>query len=255
MTNETATTRSNPLTSAELAHRLGELRQRIATACARADRSPSSVLLVGVTKTHPPSVARLAVEHGVTDLGESRVQELTSKLRDVPGARWHLVGRLQRNKVRAVVGRQILVHSLDRRSLADALSRRAATAGVVQRVLVQVNVGDDAAKAGCDIDETLDLVAYARGLANLSVEGLMTVPPLPEPGVDPATAARPHFARLRALRDTARERWPEVTHLSMGMTADLEAAIAERATIVRVGTALFGPRGDVPWRGGKEDGP
>jgi PLP dependent protein len=171
----------------------------------------------------------------------------------VPGARWHLVGRLQRNKVREVVGRQVLVHSVDRRRLVDALSRRAEELGHLQRILVQVNVGDDPAKSGCHVDETLDLVAYARERPYLAVEGLMTMPPMPAADEDPAEAAREHFATLRQLRDRARERFPEVAHLSMGMSADLEAAVAEGATMVRIGTALFGPRGDSPWRGQEEE--
>ena len=104
------------------------------------------------------------------------------------------------------------------------------------------------AKGGADPDEALDLVAYARERSHLSVEGLMTIPPLPPADVDPGDAARPHYAALRDLRDRARARWPEVVHLSMGMTADLDAAIEEGATMVRVGTALFGPRQDGPWR-------
>lgn len=282
MTYET-TTEPN---AAQFADRLQRLRERIALACGASGRSPSAVLVVAVSKTHPPQLGRLAVAHGVADLGESRVQELLAKLDQVPGARWHLVGRLQRNKARDVVGRKILVHSLDRRPLADTLSRRAVQAGVIQRALVQVNVGDDPHKGGCDVDEAMDLVAYARNLPNLAVEGLMTVPPLSDAGghpgvgrggggddpgvgrgggwVDPGVgrgggrdevyeAARPHFAQLRALRDRIRGRFPEVTHLSMGMTADLEAAVAEGATIVRVGTALFGARGDRPWRGREEN--
>jgi PLP dependent protein len=232
----------------EIAANLGSVRARIADAATAAGRRPADVQLIGVTKTHPPEVCRAALEAGLTDLGENRVQELLAKLPRVPGVRWHLVGRLQRNKAKDVVGRQVLVHSVDRPSLAKALSRRAAAAGVVQRVLVQVNVGDDPAKGGCHVDETLALVAYARDLPNLAVEGLMTVPPMPPDGADHAEAARPHFATLRRLRDAARSRYPEVVHLSMGMSADLEAAIAEGASMIRIGTALFGPRGTEPWR-------
>jgi PLP dependent protein len=231
-----------------LAANLEAVRGRIVAAAERAGRRPADVQLIGVTKTHPPEVAREAVRAGLVDLGENRVQELLAKAPHVPGARWHLIGRLQRNKAKDVVGRHVLVHSVDRRSLARALSRRADDAGVVQRVLVQVNVGDDPAKGGCHVDETLDLVAYARDLPHLAVEGLMTVPPMPPDGVDHAEAARPHFATLRRLRDEARTRFPEVVHLSMGMSADLEAAVAEGASMIRVGTALFGPRREGPWR-------
>jgi PLP dependent protein len=229
------------------------VRARIAAAAELAQRRTADVQLIGVTKTHPPEVCLAALAAGLHDLGENRVQELVAKYPHVPGVRWHLVGRLQRNKVKDVVGRQVLVHSLDRRRLADSLSRRAAELNVVQRVLVQVNVGDDPAKGGCHVDETLDLVAYARDLPNLAVEGLMTVPPMPPDGVDHAEAARAHFATLRRLRDAARERFPEVVHLSMGMSADLEAAVTEGATMIRIGTALFGPRGTGPWTS-TEDG-
>ncbi len=234
--------------SEELHQRLAEVRARIASAAEAAGRASGDVLLIGVTKTHPPEVAQAAVDAGLVDLGENRVQEWVAKRDRVHGARWHLIGQLQRNKVKDVVGHQVLIHSVDRRRLADALSRHAVQADTLQRVLVQVNVGDDPAKGGCEVSGTLDLVAYARDLPNLAVEGLMTMPPLPPSGVDPGEATRPHFATLRQLRDQARERFPEVVHLSMGMTADLEAAVAEGATMVRVGTALFGARRDGPWR-------
>jgi PLP dependent protein len=236
------------ISPAEFAERLAQVRGRIETAAEAAGRRPQDILLIGVTKTHPPELAQAAIDAGLVDLGENRVQELVAKRDRVRGARWHLVGQLQRNKVRDIVGHQVLVHSVDRRRLADALSRRAEQAETLQRVLVQVNVGDDPAKGGCEVGGTLDLVAYARDLPNLAVEGLMTMPPLPPAGVDPAEATQPYFATLRQLRDEARERFPEVVHLSMGMTADLEAAIAEGATMVRVGTALFGERQDGPWR-------
>jgi PLP dependent protein len=239
---------TSPSDAARFAERLATVRSRIASAAEAAGRSPADVTLIGVTKTHPPALAQLAVSAGLVDLGENRVQELLAKQPRVTGARWHLIGRLQRRKARDVVGRHVLVHTLDRPELADALSRRAAAAGVVQRVLVQVNVGEDPAKGGCHLTEAAELVAYARDLPNLAVEGLMTMPPLPPEGVDHATAARPLFAALRAERDRLRDRFPEVVHLSMGMTADLEAAVAEGATMVRVGTALFGPRGEGPWR-------
>ena len=232
----------------ELAERLQATRQRIATAAATAGREPADVILLGVTKTHPPQLCQLAVELGVQDLAENRVQELVAKREEVTGARWHLVGRLQRNKARELIGTQVLIHSVDRRSLIDELSKRAARAEVVQRILIQVNVGDDPAKGGCHLTETEALVAYARDRPNLAVEGLMTIPPMPPPGADPVAAARPLFAALRERRDVVRARFPEVIHLSMGMSADLEAAVAEGATMVRVGTAIFGPRGDGPWR-------
>lgn len=235
-----------------IAERVAQVRDRVRSACEQNGRAPASVQIIAVSKTHPPSLAREAVAAGMVDLGENRVQELVAKRDHVPGARWHLVGPLQRNKVRHVVGHQVLVHSLDRRRLADALSRQAEQQGALQRALVQVNVGADPAKSGCAVDEALDLVAYARDLPSLAVEGLMTIPPLPPADVDASEHARTHFATLRRLRDEARERFPEVVHLSMGMSSDLEAAVAEGATIVRVGTAVFGARGQGPWDGQQE---
>ncbi|MDP8931443.1 MAG: YggS family pyridoxal phosphate-dependent enzyme [Actinomycetota bacterium] len=254
---------------AELRARLAEVRASIRAACERAGRPPSSVRIVGVTKKRPPEVVQAAVAVGLTDLAENRVQEMLVKMEAVDvssepadeaaaaagehgglGGRvvnWHLVGRLQRNKARDVVGRAVLVHSLDRTSLANELSRRAEQAGVVQRVLVQVNVAGDPVKAGCSPDRLLGLVGHVRSRPNLVVEGLMTMPPLPSTGIDPGQAARPYFARLRELRDKVREECPEVTHLSMGMSGDFEVAIEEGATIVRLGTALFGPRPDEPY--------
>jgi PLP dependent protein len=119
----------------------------------------------------------------------------------------------------------------------------------MQRVLVQVNVGDDPAKGGCHVDETLDLIAYARELPRLAVEGLMTIPPLPADDEDPVPLHGSTSADSAQLRDRARSKFPEVVHLSMGMSADLEAAVAEGATMIRIGTALFGPRANGPWRG------
>ncbi len=240
-----------PTTSAHAGtpvERVATARARIEAACERVGRRASSVVIIGVGKTHGPEAVQAIVDAGVPDIGENRVDELRAKQGRVSGAHWHLVGRLQRNKARDVVGHHVLVHSLDRRSLADVLSRRAQDADVVQRALVQVNVGEDPAKGGCEADEALELVAYARELPHLSVEGLMTIPPLPGPSDDANDAAQPHFAALRRLRDEARGRWPEVVHLSMGMTADVEAAVSEGATMVRLGTALFGPRGSGPWR-------
>lgn len=238
---------------AGIAQRLGEVRARIERACDVSDRSPGDVRIVAVTKTHPPGVVRDAVEIGLSDIGESRVQELTAKMdalgtdgASVAGARWHFVGRLQSNKASDVAGRVSLVHSVDRLSLVDALDRHAGP-DQVQRVLVQVNVGDDPRKGGCRPDRTLDLVAEARSRPALEVIGLMTIPPLPPDDADHEEHARPFFAELRRLRDAASDEWPEVQQLSMGMSGDLGSAVEEGATIVRVGTALLGPRRDPPW--------
>jgi pyridoxal phosphate enzyme (YggS family) len=227
-----------------LEERIATLRTRIARAAAPVGRDPSEVRIVAVTKTHPVELARAAVAAGLDDLGENRVDELVAKSGTVD-ARWHLIGQLQRNKVRAVVGRAALIHSVDRRSLVDALSRAAQAAAVVQDVLVQVNVAEDPAKGGCSLAELPGLVSYASDAPGLRVVGLMTVPPLPDEGVAPAEAARPHFRALRDARDALRSEHPGLEELSMGMSDDLEAAVQEGATMVRVGSALFGAREEV----------
>jgi PLP dependent protein len=211
----------------------------------RAGRPPADVTVVGDCKTVERQLVDEAYAAGLRHFGENRVQELVRKSARVEGASWHYVGRLQRNKAPQVVGLAALVHSVDRRALVDRIEREAT---VPQRVLVQVNVGDDPRKGGCSFDEALALVGYARERRGLVVEGFMTIPPMPPNGADAAEHARPCFARLRDLRDAARERWPEVKDLSMGMSADFESAVEEGATILRLGTVVLGPRLDPPWQ-------
>lgn len=256
MTVATEPRPSAPAAIGQLADRGAAVRARIAASAAAAGRSPAAITLVAVTKGFDAEVVRAARRHGLVDVGENRVQELRRKVAEVDaadasspaanaarpaasGLRWHFVGRLQRNKVADVVGLASLVHSVDRPELAQAIASRALAAGRVQRVLVQVNVGADPAKGGCAPGDALALVTAARGLDGIVCQGLATVPPLDS---DP----RPAFAELRALRDHIRTRCPEAVHLSMGMSADFEIAIAEGATILRLGTALFGARPSQP---------
>ena len=217
--------------------RLEAVRERIAEAAMRAGRSTSGITLVAVSKTFSDDVVREAREAGQIDFGESRAQSLTARMDADPplAARWHFVGRLQRNPVAQVVRAATVLHSVDRLPLAEAIAAEAAATSGVQRVLVQVNVGEDPDKAGFSVADAPGAVARIRELPGSSVQGLMTIPPL---AVDP----RPLFARLRELRDDLRERFPEVVHLSMGMSGDYEIAVEEGATIVRVGSAIFGPR-------------
>jgi len=229
-----------------LASRLTAVRGRIAVAAAAVGRDPSDITLVAVAKTVSTEVTKDAFLLGADHLGENRVADLMAKRRDIPEANWHMVGRLQRNKVRDVVDGKTLIHSLDRRSLADAIQRHAAQLGVTQPVLVQVNVGEDPAKGGCQVNEVGDLVAYADRLTNLRVEGLMTVPPLPTSKSNALAEAAGHFATLRQCRDQVAAEVPTVRILSMGMSADLDAAIEQGATMVRVGTDIFGPRSAGP---------
>jgi pyridoxal phosphate enzyme (YggS family) len=209
------------------AERLAEVRARIRVACAKAGRDANEVTLVAVSKTMPPEACREAVAAGQPILGENYAQELRDKARVVAGARWHYIGPLQRNKIKYVVGVAELIHSVDRADILDEIAARARKMNLVQRCLIQVNVGDEPQKSGCSVAELPSLVkAFGEGV---KLEGLMCIPPA---DVDPV----PHFRKLRSLRDN-------LPHLSMGMSSDFEAAIAEGATLIRVGTALFGPRG------------
>jgi pyridoxal phosphate enzyme (YggS family) len=221
--------------------RLDEVRDRIARAAERSGRDPGSVVLVGVVKTVPPEVIREALALGLADLGENRVQEAEAHIATVGRrtARWHMVGHLQRNKAGRAAELFDRVHGLDSAELAGALSRRAAAAGRRMPVLVEVNVSGEVSKFGASPETLTELLERVAGMPGLALEGLMTV----GPPVARAEEARPGFARLRALRDRAERtlglRLPE---LSMGMSDDFEVAVEEGATLVRVGTALFGAR-------------
>jgi len=214
----------------DVAAGLAHVRGRIAAACARAGRDPASVKLVAVGKTKPIGMLREAQASGQTIFGENYAQELREKADALPGAEWHFIGALQTNKAKLVVGRVALVHTCDRIALAQELSKRAKSAGVTQRVLLEVNVGREPQKAGVLPEDAPALLEQVRALPALACEGLMCIPPAEE---DP----RRHFRSLRQLGE--RLGLPE---LSMGMTADYEAAIEEGATLVRVGTAIFGER-------------
>ena len=216
------------------------VRARIAAAAARAGRSAAEVRLVAVTKGHPLERAREAAAAGLADLGESRVQEALAKQaawQDAP-VRWHLVGHLQRNKARQAAGRFALIHSLDSLRLADALEAAAAAAGAVQDALVEVNVAREPQKTGATPEEAPALLAHAAGLPHLRVRGLMTIAPYG------AAVAEQHrvFRGLRELRDGLATSSLDLAVLSMGMSDDFEAAVEEGATMVRLGTILFGER-------------
>jgi pyridoxal phosphate enzyme (YggS family) len=225
----------------DLRSRLDDVRERIARAAARSGRTPDAVTLVGVVKTVPPDVVRIGLEAGLTDLGENRVQEAEEKIAAIgrSRSRWHLIGHLQRNKAGRAVDLFDRVHSVDSEALADALSRFAARAGRKLPVLVEVNVSGEATKFGVPPGDVERLAAHVLGSPGLALDGLMTVGPRVSRGDD----ARPGFARLRALRDAAeRALGARLPELSMGMSADFEAAVEEGSTFVRVGTAVFGSR-------------
>lgn len=223
----------------DIAANIARIRARIAEAAARSGRRPDRVLLVAVTKSVGPEVIRDAVAAGLRVFGENRVQEAREKIPLVPGVSWHLVGSLQRNKVKEALRLFHLIHSVDSLPLAEEISQRAllADANHSAEILIQVNVSAEPQKHGVSPDGTADLVAHVLRLPGARVRGLMGIAPrVEEPGL-----ARPFFARLRETRDRVNALVPGagLAELSMGMTDDFEVAIEEGATMVRIGRALF----------------
>ena len=241
----TTTNAPDPSLVATIADRARSVRQRIAEAAERAGRDPDDVTLVAVTKTHPIETVRAAIEAGLLDLGENRVGELVDKSDVIPGAsmggdvRWHLIGSLQRNKARDAAAIADLFHGLDSPRLAKALDKKAGDAGRVLPVLVQVNVSGEDAKHGVAPEAAHDLVALANEREHLRVVGLMGMARIAENEDDVERYVRPAF---RQLHDLYRASPVPLSVLSMGMSGDFEVAVEERATHVRVGSALFGPR-------------
>jgi PLP dependent protein len=227
-----------------LRERFDKVRERIAAVAGRCDREPTEITLVAVSKTHPVVVVREALAAGATDLGENRVQEAETKILAIENqvARWHLIGHLQANKARRAVSLFDIVHTLDSASLAHRLDRSCAEEGRAELpVLIQVDLAGEATKSGLAATDLSDFVGVVNQCSRLRLQGLMTLPPYFE---DPEQV-RPFFRRLRELRDElqAAEKFGEHQgELSMGMSHDFEVAIEEGATIVRVGTAIFGER-------------
>jgi pyridoxal phosphate enzyme (YggS family) len=225
-----------------VAEGLAAVRAEIAAAARRVGRDPAGVTLIAVSKGFPADAVAAAAAAGVRDFGENRVQEAVAKMAGLTGPsglRWHLIGRLQTNKVRMLRGRFTLLHALDRAELVDALQRRLAEEGRRLPVLMEVNVGGEASKAGPRPEEAASLARRILAADALELRGLMTVaPPVPV-----AEAARPYFAALRRLRDRlAEELGRPLPELSMGMSGDYPVAVEEGATLVRVGRAIFGER-------------
>ena len=228
-----------------VAQRCGMVRARVADAARRCGRAPDEIRLLAVSKTQPPERVAEAIEAGIDMIGENRVQEAREKRgamdpETAGRARWHLIGRLQRNKARAVPGLFDAVESVDSLALARELNKRAERAGGGPlEVFIQVNTGEEQQKGGVAPGDAPALIEAVCGLGGLRAVGLMCIPPLGRA----AAESRPHFASLRALRDAAQDAgFSQVRELSMGMSNDFEVAVAEGATILRVGTAIFGPR-------------
>jgi len=231
-----------------LAARYEGILDRIKAAASLAGRSPEPIRLMAVTKTVDETLVSEAHHLGMRDFGESRVQEAVPKqaaLSDLD-ARWHFIGHLQTNKVKRVVGTFSLIHSVDSYRLAEALSREATARDIVQPILVQVNIAGEARKHGLTPDETPTVLdRIVKELPGVTIQGLMMMAPY---AADPE-ATRPYFKRLRQLRDQCvshlADKWP-LEILSMGMSQDYEVAVEEGATIIRIGSGLFGPPSGLP---------
>jgi hypothetical protein len=219
-----------------VAARLASVRETIARACARSGRSADEVRLVAVSKTHPPALLREAYAAGQREFGENYAQELRDKARalaDLADLRFRFIGHLQRNKVKYAVAARASIDAIDAEALAMAIAERSKSEGVVTEVLVEVNVGGEPQKAGVAIGGVAALVERVRGIEGIELAGLMAIPP----ESDDPERTRPHFAKLRELTTELGLR-----ECSMGMSHDYEIAIEEGATMVRIGTAIFGPR-------------
>jgi len=223
-----------------IAENLERVCKQIAEAAAKAGRAVNEIELVAITKTHPAEKVREAVEAGHTLFGESRVQEARAKIPQLPSnLRWHFVGHLQKNKIRHALPLFELFHSVDSLALAQEMSRIAAEEGMHPRALLEINVAGEGSKFGFKADTLRAEMESLLALPRLAIEGLMCIPPLAEE----AEASRKFFVQLRELRDSLEQEFDvKLPHLSMGMTNDFPLAVQEGATLVRVGTAIFGER-------------
>src|SRR5215471_2133760 len=219
---------------------LDRVREQISTAAAKSGRTPNDVELVAITKTHPAESVREAIEAGQILFGESRVQEARSKIPELPSnCRWHFVGHLQKNKIRHALPLFEMFHGIDSFALAQDINRIAEEEGLYPRILLEVNVAGEGSKFGFAPGQLREQMEGLLMLPRLSLEGLMCIPPLAVESED----SRKFFVEVRALRDSLEKEFSlELAHLSMGMTQDFSIGIEEGATLVRVGTAIFGER-------------
>ena len=224
----------------DFAENLNSIRARIAAACARAGREENSVTLLAVSKSHPPETIRAAVDAGQIFFGENKIQEAKAKIPLSPSrARWQFIGHLQSNKVRDAVELFEMIQGVDSLAIAQEISKRAAQAGKTMPILLEVNVAGEASKFGYQPEKLLAELEELNALPRLEVHGLMAIPPF----TPLAEKSRPYFQRLRELKVACEKiLGVPLPQLSMGMSGDFEVAIEEGATIVRVGTALFGER-------------
>ncbi|MBR0027697.1 MAG: YggS family pyridoxal phosphate-dependent enzyme [Clostridia bacterium] len=220
---------------------LEEVERRITAAAERSGRKRSDITLIAVTKTHPAEMMNEAIELGVTDIGENKPQEVRDKYADVKPVRWHLIGHLQTNKVKYVIDKVCLIHSVDSVKLMDEIERQAEKHDITMDILIQVNISGEETKSGIKPEEIYDLIEHAGELSRVKVKGLMTIAPKTD---NPVTNAL-HFDNIRRLfLDIQSKKYDNISmeYLSMGMSGDYETAIEHGANMVRVGSAIFGQR-------------
>lgn len=225
-----------------IAENLNTVQTQIQSACALSGRDPDEVTLIAVSKTKPVSAIREAYEAGARDFGENKVQELIDKIPQLPDdIRWHMIGHLQRNKVKYIIGKVAFIHSVDSLRLAEEISRESVRQGVETDILIEVNVAEEESKFGVSLREAPELVKKIAGLPGVHIKGLMTIAPYTEV----SEKNRLYFVKMRELYvDIERKNIDNVNMniLSMGMTGDYSVAVEEGATCVRVGTGIFGER-------------
>ncbi len=218
------------------------VKQEIEKACKSAERKKEDVTLIAVSKTKPVSMLREAYEAGARDFGENKVQELLDKIPEMPDdVRWHMIGHLQRNKVKYIVDKVCLIHSVDTLRLAEEISKEATKKEVEVNILIEVNVAEEGSKFGAAVQQTLELVKQIAGLPSIHIQGLMTIAPYTEN----AEENRLYFKKLKQLSVDIKDKNIDNVNmnvLSMGMTGDYQVAVEEGATFVRVGTGIFGER-------------
>lgn len=221
---------------------LEEVERRINEACARVNRDRSEVMLIAVSKTKPVSMVEEAMDCNIIEFGENKVQELTNKYEQLPKSlHWHLIGHLQRNKVKYIVDKVCLIHSVDSYKLAETISTEAGKKETNVKILIEVNVSEEESKFGVSVSEAVELAEQISKLPNICIEGLMTIAPF----VENPEENRQYFKKLKQLAVDIEEKNIDnvnMSVLSMGMTGDYEVAIEEGATMIRVGTGIFGER-------------
>lgn len=214
---------------------------KISAAAEKSGRKRSDVLLVAVTKTHPPKMINEAIKAGVTDIGENKPQEIRDKYDDVLKVNWHMIGHLQTNKVKYVVGKCVLIHSVDSVKLAEEIDRQARKIGIVQDILIEVNISGEETKSGINPEKIYEMLDIIKDFQNIRVRGLMTI----APKTDNSITSKLHFDNIHKLFvDIRQKKYDNISmdYLSMGMSGDYEQAIECGANIVRVGSAIFGAR-------------